>query len=72
MKSRSKFVHSERIYITNKIISRLLNIAPAMSINLICSFFPSHDPYVLKGIKVQPYLKVFHNEGMLGSKFEMA
>lgn len=44
----------------------MLNIAPARSIKLIESYFPSHDPYILKGIKIEPYLKVLKDERMLG------
>lgn len=59
-------MHSEKVYITNKIINRMINIAPARSIKIIESFFPTHDPYVLKGIKIEPYLKVLKDENMLG------
>lgn len=49
----------------------MLNIAPARSIKLIESYFPSHDPYVLKGIKIEPYLKVLKDENMLGSNLTL-
>lgn len=70
-KTRSKFVHSERVYICNKIINRIINIAPAQSIKLIESYFPTHDAYVLKGIKIEPYLKVLKDQNMMGEHLNM-
>ena len=35
------------------------------SIKLISEYFPLHDPYLLKGIRIQPYLKVFVDQGVL-------
>ena len=58
LKDRSKFFPSERLVITNRIIRNTINISKAMTEKYIIDFYPIHDPFLLKNIKISPYLRV--------------
>jgi hypothetical protein len=47
------------------VIHSYINMGQGQSIKLISEYFPLHDPYLLKGIRIQPYLKVFVDQGVL-------
>ena len=59
-------MHSERVYICNKVVNKVVNIAPAKGLRVVEEYFPVHDPYVLKGIRVEPYVGVVAGEEGLG------
>ena len=61
MKQRSKFFPAARLIITNSIIKQNINITKAIDEQYIMDFFPIHDPFILKNIKLYPYIKVIKN-----------
>lgn len=64
-RQRSKFISSQRLYISNRVIHSFMNMGQGLAVKLINEYFPLHDPYLLKGIPVQPYLNVFVDQGIL-------
>ena len=52
---------SARILITDQIITELVSISKAKLQTLVADYFPIHDPYILKNIRIQPYLNVLEN-----------
>lgn len=52
---------SARILITDQIITELVNISKAKLQTLVTDYYPIHDPYILKNIRIQPYLNVLEN-----------
>jgi hypothetical protein len=58
LKNRSKFFPAERLVITNNIIKKVVNINKAQSLSILLNYYPIHDPFLLKNIKLSPYLGV--------------
>ena len=57
-KDRSKFTPASRTIIIDRIINSQINISEAKQEGIIKEYYPIHDPYILKNIRLQPYLNV--------------
>ena len=61
LKERSKFFPSERLIITNRVITEIINLSSSLDKKHIIDYYPLNDPFTLKSIEVAPYLSVIKN-----------
>ena len=61
LKERSKFFPAERLIITNRVITEIINLSSSLDKKHIIDYYPLHDPFTLKSIEVAPYLSVIKN-----------
>ena len=61
LKHRSKFFPSERLIITNRVITEIINLSSSLDKKHIIDYYPLHDPFTLKSIEVSPYLSAIKN-----------
>lgn len=61
LKERSKFFPAERLMITNRVITEIINLSSSLDKKHIIDYYPLHDPFTLKSIEVAPYLSVIKN-----------
>lgn len=57
LRQRTKFKESDSLILVNRLIQHSLSIQAGLKYRLLVSYFPSHNPYILRGISIKHYVE---------------